>query len=784
MPSMQNDQTRALSAFRSKATFDSFSMACFLAGGQDQLQAKRDAWDRVETALDCKDTWKLPSIYGEQTRSEQFDEGLKAGRAMFEDGMKYGHKLFDEMTWKYQMGNALPFGITTVIFLPAIKYLGSDEQYAEWETKARQGQIIGAYVSTELGGGTFVRGFETVATYDPISQEFIINSPTLESTKFWPGSLGYSATHCVVLARLIIGNKDFGINPFIMEIRSLEDNKPLHGIELGDIGLKYSYNQTDNGYMRFDHVRVPRSALLNRHARVLADGTYVPAKSHTDMYTTMIYVRNVIVDIMAYQLAQAVTIGTRYSIVREQGHGPNGALESEVPIYHYKTQHFRLLTMIANTYAIKLASRALNAHLQDHATRVLKGDQSRAQNVHVACAGYKSWSTMLAADGTEDCRKLCGGHGYLAMSGLGEISASTIAGQTLEGENFVLWQQVYRFLLKRVRGLEAGQKQGSDLSYLAEDFERYHVPVPSFDRSSATAEQIIEGMTHSTVAEPTSVSSAKQESYVSIPDAFADPGGFLAMTATMSDPSTGPYHDWLQEKATEIMKSIRHSSKRKLQANKPRALPKCQAVEKDFLKPEVQLATYRHRALRLVYTTAAALAKSKASGMTEAESWNKHMLSIVDAARAHTEYQILSNIQESIAAIAPQYQNLKPVLERLMSLYALSTIINPSSPAAITWAEDGYLSYSQLNDIRENVHGLLGELYFEAVGLTDAWDFSDASLCSALGCYDGNVYERMMSWVRQLPINVRARQDGQVYKRGWEETLRPFLREEMVKAKL
>lgn len=110
MASIQNDQTRAISAFRAKSSFDSYSMACFLEGGPEQVQKRRDAWDRVETALGCKDTWKLPSTYGEQTRSEQFDEGLKAARIMFEDGMNYNHTLFDEHTWKYQMGNALPFG--------------------------------------------------------------------------------------------------------------------------------------------------------------------------------------------------------------------------------------------------------------------------------------------------------------------------------------------------------------------------------------------------------------------------------------------------------------------------------------------------------------------------------------------------------------------------------------------------------------------------------------------------------------------------------------------------
>jgi hypothetical protein len=359
-------------------------------------------------------------------------------------------------------------------------------------------------------------------------------------------------------------------------------------------------------------------------------------------------------------------------------------------------------------------------------------------------------------------------------------SASTIAGQTLEGENFVLWQQVYRFLLKCVRRLEAGRKIPSDLSYLTDGFQNYHVPAPSFDRSPSDAEQSIEEMLKATEPEPV----PRVTTYDSIPNAFANPGGFIAATAGISDPSTGPYHQWLQEKATEIMDTFRPPPKQNLKAGKPFTLPKCQASGKEFLDTDVQLAIYRHRALRLVYTTAGVLAKTKASGMSEAESWNKHMLCVIDAARAHTEYQILENIHETLRTIPPEYQSLKPVLTRLMSLYALSTIMNPHSPAAITWAEDGHLSYSQLNDIRENVHDLLGELYFEAIGLTDAWDFSDASLCSAIGCYDGNVYERMMSWVRQLPINVKARENGQVFKRGWEDTLKPFLREGMVRAKL
>lgn len=35
--------------------------------------------------------------------------------------------------------------------------------------------------------GTFIRGLETTATYDPKTREFVINSPTLTSMKYWPG---------------------------------------------------------------------------------------------------------------------------------------------------------------------------------------------------------------------------------------------------------------------------------------------------------------------------------------------------------------------------------------------------------------------------------------------------------------------------------------------------------------------------------------------------------------------------------------------------------------------
>jgi acyl-CoA oxidase len=75
---------------------------------------------------------------------------------------------------------------------------------------------MGCYAQTELGHGSNVAGLETTATLDMNTDEFIIHSPTVTSTKFWPGGLGLWANHAVVFARLIVEGNDFGVQPFMV----------------------------------------------------------------------------------------------------------------------------------------------------------------------------------------------------------------------------------------------------------------------------------------------------------------------------------------------------------------------------------------------------------------------------------------------------------------------------------------------------------------------------------------------------------------------------------------
>lgn len=80
------------------------------------------------------------------------------------------------------------------MFVTTIMGQGTPEQQKKWLDRAANCNIIGTYAQTELGHGTFVRGLETTAEYDPQTKEFVLNTPTLNAFKFWPGG-----SECIIL---------------------------------------------------------------------------------------------------------------------------------------------------------------------------------------------------------------------------------------------------------------------------------------------------------------------------------------------------------------------------------------------------------------------------------------------------------------------------------------------------------------------------------------------------------------------------------------------------------
>ncbi|KAJ8436310.1 hypothetical protein Cgig2_005234 [Carnegiea gigantea] len=447
---------------RKKTQFDVDAMKIFWAGGRHEFQIA----DRMARLVASDPEFKKDhrAMLG---RKELFKNTLRK--------TAHAWKRINELRLTEEEASLLRFFVDEPaftdlhwgMFIPAIKGQGTEEQQKKWLPMAYRMQIIGCYAQTELGHGSNVQGLETTATFDPETDEFIINSPTLTSCKWWPGGLGKVSTHAVVYARLITDGEEHGVHGFIVQLRSLDDHLPLPGITVGDIGMKFgngAYNSMDNGVLRFDHVRIPRDQMLMRVLQVTREGKVVQSNIPRQLiYGTMVYVRQVIVYDASRALSRAVCIATRYSAVRRQFGSQNGR---ETQVIDYKTQQSRLFPLLASAYAFRIVANWLTWLYKDVTERLQAKDFSTLPEAHACTAGLKSLTTSVTADGIEECRKLCGGHGYLCSSGLPELFAVYVPACTYEGDNIVLLLQVARFLMKTVAELGSGKQLAGTIAYM------------------------------------------------------------------------------------------------------------------------------------------------------------------------------------------------------------------------------------------------------------------------------------------------------------------------------
>mmetsp|Transcript_16443 Transcript_16443/g.27895 ORF Transcript_16443/g.27895 Transcript_16443/m.27895 type:complete len:207 (+) Transcript_16443:443-1063(+) len=203
-------------------------------------------------------------------------------------------------------------------------------------------RISGCYAQTELGHGSNVAGLETVAVLDKKTDEFVISTPTITSSKWWPGDMGHYANYALVFAQLMIEDDDgemnnYGIAPFMVQIRDLNTHKHMAGIKTGNMGPKFGYHDKDNGWMTLDKVRVPRSNMLQRFTRVEKDGSFSINGDVRLLYSTMLKVRLQIMISGKLPLMAALTIALRYSTVRRQFRNISGQKE-ETQLIDYQTQ--------------------------------------------------------------------------------------------------------------------------------------------------------------------------------------------------------------------------------------------------------------------------------------------------------------------------------------------------------------------------------------------------------------------------------------------------------------
>ncbi|KAM9006194.1 peroxisomal acyl-coenzyme A oxidase 1 isoform X1 [Sarcophilus harrisii] len=447
---------------RDAASFDAEKLTHILDGGPERTRRRREIENLILNDPDFKHE-DLNFL----TRSQRYEIAVRKSATMVKKLRDFGIADPEEIMWFKSFvhrGRPEPLDLHLGMFLPTLLHQATQEQQERFFMPAWNLEIIGTYAQTEMGHGTHLRGLETTATYDPKTQEFILNSPTVTSIKWWPGGLGKTSNHAIVLAQLYTKGECYGLHAFIVPIREIGTHKPLPGIIVGDIGPKFGYDEMDNGYLKMDNYRIPRENMLMKYAQVKPDGTYVKPLNNKLTYGTMVFVRSFLVGEAARSLSKACTIAIRYSLVRHQSEIQPG--DPEPQILDFQTQQFKLFPLLATAFAFQFVGAYMKETYHRINVDISQGDLSELPELHALTAGLKAFTSWTANSGIEACRMACGGHGYSHCSGLPNIYVTFTPTCTFEGENTVMMLQTARFLIKSYDQVHSGKLVGGMVSYL------------------------------------------------------------------------------------------------------------------------------------------------------------------------------------------------------------------------------------------------------------------------------------------------------------------------------
>ena len=354
-------------------------------------------------------------------------------------------------------------GVQWGLFGSAVLQLGTVEHHDRWLPGIMSLEIPGAFAMTEIGHGSDVASIGTTATYDPATEEFVINTPFRAATKEYLGNAALHGVAATVFAQLITNGVNHGVHCFYVPLRG-EDGVDLPGIGREDDGLKGGLNGIDNGRLSFDHVRIPRTNLLNRYGDVAADGTYAsaidsPGRRFFTMLGTLVQGRVSLDGAASWASALGLYIAITYSTQRRQFNGADG---SETTLLDYGKHQRRLLPRLATTYAQLFAHDEFLQKFDGVFSGRTDTPDDR-EDLETLAAALKPLSTWHALDTLQECREACGGAGFMFENRFVGLRADLDIYVTFEGDNNILLQLVGKRLLTDF----AKQFAGADAKTLA-----------------------------------------------------------------------------------------------------------------------------------------------------------------------------------------------------------------------------------------------------------------------------------------------------------------------------
>lgn len=217
--------------------------------------------------------------------------------------------------------------------------------------------------------------------------------------------------------------------------------------------------------MLLHNIRVPKENLLSKYVTVSNDGQLKINGDPRVGYGTMMFIRELISCAVPKVYAQAIIIAARYSLFRSQF---TNEKKQEIRILDYQIQQDKIISRIAEYYAISVAGNRIRLISEQNTTNILKNDFSLLQENHSNLSFSKSLFSEIVHEGIEVCRRSLGGHGTSYYSGLPQLLNEYSPMNTHEGENTVMYLQAARYVLKSYGGhLLKGKPLSDSVQYLA-----------------------------------------------------------------------------------------------------------------------------------------------------------------------------------------------------------------------------------------------------------------------------------------------------------------------------
>ncbi|KAI8978653.1 acyl-CoA dehydrogenase/oxidase [Pilobolus umbonatus] len=435
---------------RAAASFDITKLCHLWAKGEDKYNRLQAAYEYIKNDPDLVVQPPRNILEFDRDEMREFTMGQIHRMATLHlagDGSRDQFYEISNAVMIYSESFGLRIGVHDSLFRNVIQMLGNKEQQEEWVPLIDEFQVIGCFSMTELGHSSALRDIETTATFDVERDEFILDSPTVTSTKWWIGMAGHAATHTVVIAQTIVNGENVGLNWFIVQLRDRNTGELMPDIQAGDIGSKVGHQGVDNGWIQFRQTRVPRTRMLSKWVSIDREGNYEPAPNPAVMYATLIPERISLVLIALILTSQALTIATRYGVVRRQGN-------KNQQIMDYQSHYVKLLPAISFMYMVQNAFDTTGSQFE---VLTAGGEMdpivylNHMGDMHCMSASLKGLAGTYCTEILEICRRCCGGHAYSSYNGLGSLIGDWGVITTGGGDNVVLLQQATSYLLYRMK---------------------------------------------------------------------------------------------------------------------------------------------------------------------------------------------------------------------------------------------------------------------------------------------------------------------------------------------